>query len=108
MTRKSIIQTDALNEQIGSTNENPHQTAFATPQPRGLAAMEQTPEAIPVKKEKIERRNILGSTDAHFFFKTTSAQHDIKMLELVDFAVEQLRQMNSEELATKLKTFLNK
>lgn len=107
MTRKNIIQTDALNEQIGSTNENPHQTAFATPQPRGLATMEQTPTA-PVKKEKVERRNILGSADAHFFFKTTSAQHDIKMLELVDFAVEQLRQMDSDELATKLKAFLNK
>lgn len=111
MARKNIIQTEALNEQIGSTNENPHQTAFSNPQPRGLAAMQQTeaPEiAAPVKKEKVERRNILGSADAHFYFKTTSAQHDIKMLELVDFAVEQLRQMNPEELATKLKTFLNK
>ena len=113
MTRKSIIETNALNEQIGSTNENPHQAAFATPQPRGLAAMGLTPEpteapATPVKKEKVERRNILGSADAHFYFKTTSAQHDIKMLELVDFAVEQLRQMDSEELATKLKDFLSK
>ncbi len=109
MTRKNIIQTDALNEQIGSTNENPHQTAFATPQPRGLAAMEQTPApATPVKKEKVERRNILGSADAHFYFKTTSAQHDIKMLELIDFAVDQLRQMEPEELATKIKQFLNK
>ena len=42
---------------------------------------------------------------AYFYFKTTSAQHDIKMLELVDFAVEQLRQMDSEELSTKLKAF---
>lgn len=111
MARKNIIQTDALNEQIGSTNENPHQTAFSSPQPRGLAAMGQTeaPEVTaPVKKEKVERRNILGSADAHFYFKTTSAQHDVKMLELVDFAVEQLRQMDPEELAIKLKAFLNK
>ena len=109
MARKNIIQTDALNEQISSTNENPHQTAFATPQPRGLAAMEQTPTPeAPAKKEKVERRNILGSADAHFYFKTTSAQHNIKMLELVDFAVNQLRQMDVSELETKLKAFLNK
>lgn len=109
MARKNIIQTDALNEQIGSTNENPHQTAFATPQPRGLAAMEQIPApTAPVKKEKVERRNILGSADAHYFLKTTSAQHDIKMLELIDFAVEQMREMNPEELALKIKQFLNK
>ena len=109
MARKNIIQTDALNEQISSTNENPHQTAFANPQPRGLAAMEQpSAPAVPLKKEKVERRNILGSADAHFYLKTTSAQHDIKMLELIDFAVEQLRQMDPEELSTKLKAFLNK
>jgi len=110
MTRKNIIQTDALNEQISSTNENPHQTAFATPQPRGLAAMQtETAEAeTPQKKEKVERRNILGSADAHFYLKTTSAQHDIKMLELIDFAVEQLRQMDPDELTEKLQKFLNK
>ena len=109
MARKNIIQTDSLNEQISSTNENPHQTAFATPPPRGLAAMEQTPTPeAPTKKERVERRNILGSADAHFYFKTTSAQHNIKMLELVDFAVDQLRQMDVNELETKLKAFLNK
>ena len=52
MARKNIIQTDALNEQISSTNENPHQTAFANPQPRGLAAMEQpSAPAVPVKRK---------------------------------------------------------
>ena len=56
--------------------------------------------AAPVKKEKVERRNILGLADAHFYFyfKTTSAQH----------AVDQLRQMYPEVLTTKLKGFLNK
>ena len=110
MTRKNIIQTDTLNEQISSTNENPHQTAFATPQPRGLAALEQQ-KSIPedsTKKKKVERRNILGSADAHSYFKITSAQHNIKMLELIDFAVDQLRQIDSDELENKLKAFLNK
>jgi len=52
--------------------------------------------AAPVKKEKVERRNILGLADLHFYFKTTSAQH----------AVNQLRQIYPEELSTKLKVFL--
>ena len=51
--------------------------------------------AAPVKKEKVERRNILGLADAHFYFKTTSAQH----------AVNQLRQIYPEVLSTKLKVF---
>jgi len=57
-----------------------------------------TEVAAPVKKEKVERRNILGLADLHFYFKTTSAQH----------AVDQLRQMYPEVLTTKLKGFLNK
>lgn len=113
MARKHIIQTDSLDEKISVNGENPHQTAFSQPKqpnPRGLARLNELSvqpilKTTPLKNTKIERKNILVSAEAHYYFKTTSALHNIKLLELVDFAVKNLNQMTPEELSNAIQKF---
>lgn len=103
MARKNLLQTNALEEKISIQGENPHQTAFSQPKVRGLALLDEDIETAP--KEKKERKNSLISAEAHHFFKTVGAQNGLKLLEVVDFAVEQLRELDEQELAAALQAY---
>ncbi|OCS87114.1 hypothetical protein [Caryophanon tenue] len=103
MARKNLLQTNALEDKISVQGENPHQTAFSQPKARGLALFDEPIEQLP--KEKKERKNSLISAEAHHFFKTVGAQHGLKLLEVVDFAVEKLRELDEEELVQQLQAY---
>lgn len=103
MARKNLLQTSALEEKISVQGENPHQTAFSQPKARGLALLDYAIEQLP--KEKKERKNSLISAEAHHFFKTVGAQHGLKLLEVVDFAVEKLRELDEQQLVTELQQY---
>lgn len=104
MARKNILDTNALDTKISVQGENPHQTAFSEPKARGLALLNDTPEE-PKKKEKVERKTTLMSAKAHQFFKINGAQQDMKLLEVIDFAVDKLLELDPEQLQAELKAY---
>jgi len=106
MARKNILNTSALDNKISVQGENPHQTAFSEPKARGLALLNDSePQEAPKKKEKVERKTTLMSAKAHQFFKINGAQQDMKLLEVIDFAVDKLLEMDPDQLQAELKAY---
>jgi hypothetical protein len=105
MARKNILNTNALDNKISIQGENPHQTAFSEPKARGLALLNDQPAEQPKKKEKVERKTTLMSAKAHQFFKINGAQQDMKLLEVIDFAVDKLMELDPEQLQAELKAY---
>lgn len=105
MGRKNLLENDALNSKFSAEGENPHQAAFSEPKARGLALIHDEVASEPKKKEKVERKTTLMSAKAHQFFKINAAQHDMKLLDVIDFAVDKLLEMDKEQLVQQLKAY---
>lgn len=107
MGRKNLLENDALNSKFSAEGENPHQAAFSEPKARGLALMKDEIHVEPKKKEKVERKTTLMSAKAHQFFKINAAQHDMKLLEVIDFAVDKLLEMDEQQFQKELEAYKN-